>query len=76
MLPILRLTADGSDHTLADGVEAIAKEFKVTDEERNQLLPSGRRRLILSFEGAASSESPSAGRLFSRRSQPASTWPS
>ena len=38
MLPILLLTADGADHTLAEGVETIAKEFKVTDEEAAAIL--------------------------------------
>ncbi|WP_404370119.1 winged helix-turn-helix domain-containing protein [Corallococcus coralloides] len=41
MLPVLRLTQDGKDHTLGEAVE-----FKATEEERDELLPSGRQRRI------------------------------
>jgi restriction system protein len=61
MLPILKLTADGQDHALADGVEAVAREFKTTDEERNQMLPSGRQRLIYNRVGWAKTYLQKAG---------------
>lgn len=41
MLPLLKLAADGSEHTIGEAVESLAKEFKLTDEERRHLLPSG-----------------------------------
>lgn len=41
MLPLLKLGADGSEHTIGEAVESLAKEFKLTDEERRHLLPSG-----------------------------------
>lgn len=41
MLPLLKFYADGQDHTFREAVEALAKEFKLTDEERRELLPSG-----------------------------------
>jgi restriction system protein len=43
MLPVLRLTQDGHDHTLASTRDQLAQEFGLTDEERAQLLPSGRQ---------------------------------
>ena len=43
MLPLLRLTQDGDDHTLAATRDQLAQEFGLTDEERAQLLPSGRQ---------------------------------
>lgn len=46
MLPILKLTADGLDHTLAEASDVVATQFKVTDTERNELLPSGRQRRL------------------------------
>jgi len=61
MLPILRLTADGKDHTLAEGVEIVATEFKTTEDERNQLLPSGRQRLIYNRVGWAKTYLQKAG---------------
>lgn len=46
MLPILRLTADGRDHTVAESVAVVASEFGLTDEEVNERLPSGRQRVL------------------------------
>lgn len=43
MLPLLRFYADTSVHPLNDAVEPLAREFKLTDEELRQLLPSGRQ---------------------------------
>ena len=44
MLPLLRLAADGAEHTLAGSVEALADEFKLTADERAQLNAAGRAR--------------------------------
>lgn len=41
MLPLLRLAADGKEHTLREAVEELAEQFKLTEEERKELLPSG-----------------------------------
>jgi restriction system protein len=41
MLPLLKRTADGQEHSLPSLVEALAQEFKLTDAERRELLPSG-----------------------------------
>lgn len=43
MLPVLEYTGDGRDHTLRDAVETMAKQFGVTEAERKELLPSGRK---------------------------------
>lgn len=42
MLPLLKVVADGREYRLRDVVELLAREFQLTDEERQQLLPSGR----------------------------------
>ena len=42
MLPLLKVVADGREYCLRDVVELLASEFHLTDEERQQLLPSGR----------------------------------
>lgn len=42
MLPLLKLIEDGREYCLRDVVEILAKEFGLTEEERHQLLPSGR----------------------------------
>jgi restriction system protein len=41
MLPLLKHYADGQEHTNRDSIDALAKEFKLTDEERRMMLPSG-----------------------------------
>jgi restriction system protein len=41
MLPLLKHYADGQEHTNRDSIDALAKDFKLTDEERRMMLPSG-----------------------------------
>lgn len=43
MLPLLRLAADGKEHSSQEAVEVLADEFQLTDEERQELLPSGKQ---------------------------------
>jgi hypothetical protein len=45
MLPLLKLTADGEEHSLAEAVERLAQEFQLTDEDRAHLLRSGQTRV-------------------------------
>lgn len=61
MLPVLRLAQDGKDHTLREAVEALAVEFKATEEERNELLPSGRQRRLHNRVGWAKTYLQKAG---------------
>jgi Mrr N-terminal domain len=41
MLPLLRFAADGREHRFRDAVEKLAAEFRITDEERSEMIPSG-----------------------------------
>jgi restriction system protein len=41
MLPLLKHYGDGQEHTNRDSMDALAKDFKLTDEERRMMLPSG-----------------------------------
>src|SRR5690242_9945089 len=43
MLPVLRFTADGQEHTSRDIVSALADMFGLTDVERAEMLPSGQQ---------------------------------
>lgn len=45
-VPVLRLLADGQSHTSAQMLVTLADEFNLTEEEREQLLPSGRSRVL------------------------------
>ncbi|MFH1951589.1 MAG: restriction endonuclease [Pseudomonadota bacterium] len=43
MLPLLKFCADGAEHTNREGIDALAQEFSLTEEEQKQLLPSGQQ---------------------------------
>jgi len=46
MLPLLNLAADAKDHHVRDAINALANQFKLTEEERKELLPSGVDRVF------------------------------
>jgi len=43
MLPLLRVAADGKEHSLAEARDLLASEFELNSTDRNELLPSGRQ---------------------------------
>jgi restriction system protein len=43
MRPLLEFATDGKEHSLADAREHLANAFKLSEEERKTLLPSGRQ---------------------------------
>lgn len=43
MLPLLKFTTDQQEHSLREAIEALANRFQLTEEERKELLPSGRQ---------------------------------
>lgn len=43
MLPLLKLASDKQEHNSRDIIEELAKQFKLTDDERKELLPSGQQ---------------------------------
>ncbi len=53
MLPLLKYAADGNEHKFSDAVEALSIEFKLTDEERKQMLPSGSQDVMTNRVGWA-----------------------
>ena len=67
MLPVLRLAMDGQEHRFRDVVEELAKEFQLTDEERNTLLPSGTAPLFDNRVGWARTYLKQAGAIESRK---------
>jgi restriction system protein len=46
MLPLLKFYGDGQDHTFREAVEALAKEFSLTDKEKWEMLPSGLQKIF------------------------------
>lgn len=43
MLPLLQLAADGQEHTLSEAIETLAQQFRLSDTDRRELLPSGKQ---------------------------------
>lgn len=41
MLPLLKYSQDGKEHSMRETIEALAAEFKLTDDERRAMVPSG-----------------------------------
>ena len=46
LLPLMRLCADGKEHAISETTEALADQFKLSDDERNALLPSGVQEVL------------------------------
>ncbi|MHC2289542.1 GmrSD restriction endonuclease domain-containing protein [Bradyrhizobium barranii] len=44
MLPLLKFAGDGKEHTIAEALEQLAKDFQLSEEDRAQLLQSGQTR--------------------------------
>jgi restriction system protein len=44
MLPLLELSSDGKNHNIHDVIDTLGKHFNLTDEELNELIPSGQKR--------------------------------
>lgn len=63
MLPLLRLSADGSIHKFSDVVDRLADELGLTNEERTELLPSGMQPVFRNRVGWAKSYMKQAGLL-------------
>jgi restriction system protein len=47
MLPLLQLCADEKEHNIQSSVDTLAKVFKLTENEKNELLPSGQQTVFL-----------------------------
>ena len=46
MMPLLRFSEDGKEHSLKDAIAYISDFFKLTDDERKALLPSATQEII------------------------------
>lgn len=43
MLPFLQILGDGEEHTLSEVIETLAEASGLTEDDRKELLPSGRQ---------------------------------
>ncbi len=46
MLPLLRFASDQTEHTMREAVEVLTSELQVSDEDRQELLPSGQQPVL------------------------------
>ncbi|MBZ0178638.1 MAG: restriction endonuclease [Melioribacteraceae bacterium] len=46
MLPLLKLISDSKEYSVHEAVEILSKEFKLTEEEKVEMLPSGQQTVI------------------------------
>ena len=46
MLPLLKLSGDGEEHTRKEAIDHLSEVFGLTEAEREQLLPFGRQRVL------------------------------
>jgi restriction system protein len=67
MLPLMQYCKDGQEHSISDTVDALAKHFKLTDEERKTLLPSGVQEVFRNRVAWAKSHLKMAGLLANPR---------
>jgi restriction system protein len=65
MLPLLKQTSDGKEHPLQDLIESLAVQFRLTESERRELLPSGRQFIFNNRVGWARTYLKKAGLLSS-----------
>lgn len=67
MLPLLRLAADGQVHGYREAKGMLAEKFGLTDDERKELLPSGRQPTFDNRVGWARTYMTKAGLLLAPR---------
>lgn len=63
MLPLLKFASDDKEHSLREAIDYLADEFKLTDEERKKLLPSGQQAIFNNRTGWARTYLKKAGLL-------------
>ena len=67
MLPLLELAADGREHSLRETIETLSSQLGLSEEERRELLPSGRQPTFDNRVGWARTYMKKAGLLESTR---------
>lgn len=65
MLPILMLLSDKKEHSLKQIIETLANDFKLTEEEKSEMLPSGTQEVFKNRVGWATTYLKKAGLISS-----------
>lgn len=67
MLPFMRLAGDKAEHSLREAIENLANEFKLSEQERRELLPSGQQEIFENRVGWARTYLKKAGLIQTTR---------
>lgn len=67
MLPLLRLASDEQEHSSREAIEKLADQFELSEQERKELLPSGRQATFDNRVGWARTYMKKAGLLESKQ---------
>ena len=67
MLPLVQLAGDKAEHSLRETIETLASEFKLTEQERQELLPSGQQEIFANRVGWARTYLKKAGLIETTR---------
>jgi len=67
MLPLLKYASDGKEHLTRESINYLAGEFNLSDEERKELLPSGKQALFDNRVGWATTYIKKAGLIESNK---------
>ena len=67
MLPLLRMVGDGAEHKFRDAIEKLAGEFRLSKEQREELLPSRSQPIFNNRVGWARTYLKKAGLIESTR---------
>jgi len=46
MLPLLKITDDGKEHSTSEVIETLAHQFELDENDRDEMLPSGKQRKL------------------------------
>ncbi len=46
MLPLLKIAADGQEHTISEVIEVLPIQMKISEEDQKELLPSGTQTIL------------------------------
>jgi restriction system protein len=65
MLPLLRFLSDGEGRSSQEIFDVLERQFNLTEEEKNQFLPSGKQKIIINRIGWAKSFLKQAGLIAS-----------
>ncbi|MDE2180960.1 MAG: winged helix-turn-helix domain-containing protein [candidate division NC10 bacterium] len=65
MMPLLRFASDGKQHQLKDAAQQLAQEFRLTEKEIHEFLPSGQQPVFINRIGWARTYLSKAGLLHS-----------